>query len=77
MKAKELKRLRDSYAQQKEELVQSINKYNSDSQIDIEGDAVDEIQGKNLARIQNQLRQKSIIRLEMIQSSIDKIAELY
>lgn len=71
MNAKERKALRKKYVEVEAQLVRTIN--NSDYEIDIAGDIVDELQGKSIARVQEKLLTNNIAKLKSVRIAIEKI----
>lgn len=71
MKAKELKKLKDIYELKRQSLINMLSK--DDGEIDVDGDDVDEIQGKNIIRVAEQLRKKAMFDLNRIQVALDRI----
>jgi DnaK suppressor protein len=67
----QMKQLRSMYVELKDELVNILQK--SNYEIDVAGDAIDKIQGKNLAEIQNRLSQKNLAKLRALSRAIDLI----
>lgn len=71
MKKKELLALKVKYIEIRNQIIQTIQ--NADFEIDVAGDETDKLQGVSLLRVQNQISQKNILKLEGINRAIDKI----
>lgn len=73
MRARELSRLRKMYVNVRDQLIRTLN--SSDCEVDVAGDLVDKIQGKNLVQVQNELSRKNSIRLKALEKAIEMIDE--
>lgn len=71
MKQSELQNLRIKYINLQDQLISTIEK--SNYEIDIDGDEIDEIQGKSIIAIQDQLSQNNLKKLRAIQLAIQRI----
>ena len=71
MEAKELQRLRDKYIQVRQQLEETIS--NSSFEVDVDGDAVDKLQGASLLRVQNILSKNNLLKLKALDVAIYKI----
>jgi DnaK suppressor protein len=73
MKSKDKKTLISKYTDLKLELVKIIE--NSDYEIDVDGDIVDQLQGQHLINIQNKLSMKNLNKLKAINIALDLISK--
>lgn len=73
MEKSKLLSLKAKYIDIRNEIIRTIK--NADYEVDVAGDETDKLQGANLLRVQNQLSQKNIMKLESINRAIDKIDE--
>ena len=71
MRSKELKSLRNKYAEFRDQLIKTIEK--SNFEVDVAGDAMDKLQGASLLRVQNQLSRNNLNKLRALEKAIDKI----
>jgi DnaK suppressor protein len=71
MKSKELKSLRNKYAELMNQLIKTIE--NSNYEVDVAGDSVDKLQGASLLRVQNQLSKNNLNKLMALEKAIEKI----
>lgn len=73
MKAKDKKNLITKYAELKSQLIKTIE--NSDYEIDVDGDIVDQLQGQHLINIQNKISKNNLRKLRAIDSALDLISK--
>jgi DnaK suppressor protein len=73
MVSRDMKRLRKTYVQLIEHLVKTIE--NSEYEIDVAGDEVDEIQGKSIINVQEKLSRNNIIKLRKLERAVMAIDE--
>lgn len=71
MEKSKLLSLKLKYIDIRNEIINTIRK--SDYEVDVAGDETDKLQGANLLYVQNQLVQKNVMKLKMINRAIDKI----
>ncbi len=71
MKVRELKKLREKYIEHRQQLIKTLQ--NSDFEIDVDGDAIDKLQGASLLRVQNQLSKNNLEKLHTLDRAIELI----
>ena len=71
MKATELKKLKAIYVEKHQELLQSMEK--AQFEIDVDGDEVDQIQGKNIINVQEQISKLNARKLKALETAIKNI----
>lgn len=59
--------------EQRNELTQKLNRDKNSDEVDHHGDEIDEIQGKQLAAVENHLHVQSQLKLEKVISSLRKL----
>ena len=73
MKVRDKKNLLEKYSELKAQLIRTLE--NSDYEIDIDGDAVDQLQGQSLVNIQNRLSKNNLMKLRAIDEAIELISK--
>lgn len=71
MKKTEISSLKKIYTEKKEELIKTID--NSQFEIDTDGDEVDQIQGKSLILVQNQISKSNLRKLNLLETALKHI----
>jgi DnaK suppressor protein len=71
MKATELKKLKTIYIEKQQELLQTIQK--AQFEIDVDGDEVDQIQGKTIITVQEQINKLNLRKLKSLELAIKNI----
>ena len=61
--------------EQRNELMQKLNRDKNSDQVDADGDEIDEIQGKQLAAVENHLHAQAQVKLDKVYSSLMKIEQ--
>jgi phage/conjugal plasmid C-4 type zinc finger TraR family protein len=72
MKVREKKNLLKKYSELRAQIIRTLE--NSDYEIDIDGDAVDQLQGQSLVNIQNRLSKNNLTKLRIIDEAIEMIS---
>jgi DnaK suppressor protein len=73
MKVREKKNLLKKYSELREQIIRTLD--NSDYEIDVDGDAVDQIQGHSLLNIQNSLSKNNLMKIRAIDEAIELISK--
>lgn len=68
-----MEKIRQHYNELRKDIVSLINL--KDGEVDIDGDDIDQIQGKAISAITEQLGQRDLMRLRRIDAALAKIAE--
>ena len=68
MKVRDKKNLLKKYSELKTQLIRTLE--NSDYEIDVDGDAIDQLQGQSLVNIQNRLSRNNLMKLRAIDEAI-------
>jgi DnaK suppressor protein len=71
MKVTELKKLKNIYIEKHQELLQTIQK--AQFEIDVDGDEVDQIQGKTIINVQEQINKLNLRKLKSLETAIKNI----
>jgi len=72
MKKAALKKFKSLYEEMRREVILSI-KNNNNYEMDVEGDDIDQVQGKALSSIISKLSQRDVARLRKVNAAIKKI----
>jgi RNA polymerase-binding transcription factor DksA len=73
MKAKDKNNLLKKYSEIKYQLIKTLE--NSDCEIDVDGDLVDQLQGQTLVNVQNQISKNNLAKLRAVDSALEMIAK--
>lgn len=71
MKVRDKNNIVKKYLDIRDNLIRTIE--NSDYEIDVDGDDVDQLQGQNLVNIQNSVTKNNILKLRAIESALEMI----
>ena len=71
MPKKILMKFREMYLQMREDIVSSINK--TEIELDLDGDDIDQVQGKTLSEMQDRLGKRDMARLQRLEIALKKI----
>jgi DnaK suppressor protein len=71
MKVKEKNSLIKKYSEIKTQLIRTLE--NSDCEVDVDGDVVDQLQGQTLVNVQNQISRNNLTKLRAIDSALEMI----
>ena len=72
MKAREKNKLLKKYSELKYNLIRTLE--NSDYEIDVDGDVVDQLQGQSLLNVQNRISMNNLAKLRAIDDALKLIA---
>jgi DnaK suppressor protein len=73
MKVREKKSLLKKYSDLRGQLIKTLE--NSDYEVDVDGDDVDQLQGQSLVVVQNQLSKNNLMKLRAIDLAIEMIGK--
>ena len=74
MKKATLRKFKSLYEGMRREIISTLNT-NSSCELDIDGDDIDQVQGKALSEVMNALSKRDIGRLSRIESALKKIED--
>lgn len=71
MKVREKKNLVKKYSELREQIVKTLD--NSDYEVDVDGDLIDQLQGQSLVTVQNRLSKNNLMKLRAIDLALEMI----
>jgi DnaK suppressor protein len=68
-----LRKFKEMYQEMRDNIIRSIN--STDKDLDLDGDDIDQVQGKALSEMQDRLSKRDLVRLTRLETALKKIEE--